>query len=293
MDIACNIMFTQMTAKAGIKKFGETAVVAILKEFKQLDEGAKPGNPVVIPTDANTLSIEEKRKALRAINIIKEKRNGTLKGRTCADGSSQRQYLKQDESVASPTASLESILTTLLIDAHEGRDVAIFDVPGAYLQADLNAGDDKERVILKLTGDFVDIMCQVNPEHTVNVIYENGKKVLYMAILKAIYGCIESALRWYELFSQTLKKEGFVINPYDRCVANKIINGKQCTIVWYVDDNKLSHKDPKVVTEILEIMKKHFGELVIHRACVGKNFDFLGMGITIKEDKNIQIEMKD
>ena len=293
MDIACNIMFTQMTAKAGIKKFGETAVAAILKEFKQLDEGAKPGNPVVIPTDANTLSIEEKRKALRAINLIKEKRNGTLKGRTCADGSSQRQYLKQDESVASPTASLESILTTLLIDAHEGRDVAIFDVPGAYLQADLNAGDDKERVILKLTGDFVDIMCQVNPEHTVNVIYENGKKVLYMAILKAIYGCIESALRWYELFSQTLKKEGFVINPYDRCVANKIINGKQCTIVWYVDDNKLSHKDPKVVTEILEIMKKHFGELVIHRACVGKNFDFLGMGITIKEDKHIQIEMKD
>ena len=70
-----------------------------------------------------------------------------MNGRTCADGSSQRQYLKQDESVASPTASLESIITTLLIDAHEGRDVAIFDVPGAYLHADLAVGGDKDRVI--------------------------------------------------------------------------------------------------------------------------------------------------
>ena len=141
-----------------------------------------------MPTDANTLSIEEKRKALRAMNLIKEKRNGTLKGRTCADGSSQRQHLKQDESVASSTASLESMLTTLLIDAHEGRDVATF--AGACLQADLNEGDDKERVILKLTGDFVDATCQVNPEHTVNVTCENGKKALCMAILKAMCGCI-------------------------------------------------------------------------------------------------------
>ena len=69
--------------------------------------------------------------------------------------------------------------------------------------------------------------------------------------------------------------------------------GKQCAIVWYIDDKKISHKDPKVVTEILEIMKKYFGELVIHRVCVGKNFDFLGMGVTITEDKKIQIETKD
>ena len=75
-----------------------------------------------------------------------------MKDRTCAGGSSQRQYLKQDESVAPPTVSLESILTTLLIDAHEGKDVDIFDVPGTYLQANLNVGDDTERVILKLTG---------------------------------------------------------------------------------------------------------------------------------------------
>ena len=139
----------------------------------------------------------------------------------------------------------------------------------------------------------MDIMCEVNPEHTMNVVYENGRKVLYMAVLKAIYGCIESALRWYELYSQTLEKEGFEINQYDRCVANKVINGQQCTIVWYVDDNKLSHKDPTVVTKVLEIMKDHFGDLVIHRGKIGEKFDYLGMEITIEKDKKIKIEMKD
>ena len=24
------------------------------------------------------------------------------------------------------------------------------------------------------------------------------------------------------------------LNPYDPCVASKVINGKQCTIAWYV-----------------------------------------------------------
>ena len=38
---------------------------------------------------------------------------------------------------------------------------------------------------------------------------------------------------------------GFVINPYDMCVASKTINGKQCTIVWYVDDLKVSYEIQK------------------------------------------------
>ena len=118
-----------------------------------------------------------------------------------------------------------------MIDVYEGRDVATYDVPGAHLQVKLAPRENNERVLMKLRGRFVDIMCKVNPEYSKNVIYENGQKVLYMEILQAIYGCIESALRWYELYSHTLEKESFEINPYDRCAANKVINGKQCKIV--------------------------------------------------------------
>ena len=137
----------------------------------------------MIPTDATTITSLEKKKVLRAVNLIKEKRSGDLKGCTCVDGSGQRKYLKQDESVASPAASLESLIITLLVDAYEGRDVAVYDVPGAYLQASLSPKGSKERILMKLEGDFVDVMVKVNPEHTKNMVYKRSKKVLYMKIL--------------------------------------------------------------------------------------------------------------
>ena len=77
-------------------------------------------------------------------------------------------------------------------------------------------------MLIKLVGEFVDIMCKMNHEHEKNMIYENGQKVLYMEILQVIYGY----LIWYELYSETLEKEGFIINPYDQGVGNKVINEK-------------------------------------------------------------------
>jgi hypothetical protein len=284
---AVNVMFTQMTALKGIKRFGESAVSAMVREFTQLDKGVVPNKPVILPKDPSTLTRKEKASALEAVNLIKQKRCGKIKGRTCANGSKQRQYLKEDESIASPTASLEGLFASYVIDVHEGRDTAIFDVPGAYLHAEF---PDNKQILLKLRGIFVDIMCEVNPEHLKNVVYENGGKVLYLQVVRALYGCIESALLWYNLYTETLEKMGFKINPYDRCVANKTINGKQCTIVWYVDDNKISHQDPKVVTEILEEIKKHFGELTIER---GDEHSFLGMNVKLLRDKKcIEIEME-
>ena len=101
-----------------------------------------------------------------------------------------------------------------------------------------------------MEGKYVDIMCAVNPEYTDYVIEENGKKVLYLQILKALYGMIESALLWYQLFSSVLTEQGFMLNPYDPCIANKMVNGKQCTIAWYVDDNMISHVEEEVVEDI-------------------------------------------
>ena len=73
-------------------------------------------------------------------------------------------------------------------------------------------------------------MCEVNPSYKDTIIYENGEKVLYLLLLRSIYGMIQAALLWYELYSNKLQNIGFDLNPYDRCVANKNINGKQCSI---------------------------------------------------------------
>jgi hypothetical protein len=52
---------------------------------------------------------------------------------------------------------------------------------------------------------------------------------------------------------------GFVVNPYDWCVTNKTINGKQCTIlIWHVDDLKVSHVDPDVLKDIVTELDKSY-----------------------------------
>ena len=79
---------------------------------------------------------------------------------------------------------------------------------------------------------------------------------------------------------------GFELNPYDRCVANKMINGSQCTMAWYVDDNKLSHKDPKVVDEILKQMSEKFGDL---SASTTRGTDHVFLGMKLKIDKKKQV----
>ena len=65
---------------------------------------------------------------------------------------------------------------------------------------------------------------------------------------------------------------------------------KQCTICWYVDDNKASHVDKKVIYGILGMIKEHFGDIKVTR---GSKHVFLGMNIEITPEKTIQIDMKD
>ena len=287
MRLATGVVFTQMSAKKGFKTVGEAAVAAMFKELKQLDEGPMPGKPVIQPVDVDNLSQKLKSQAMEAVNLIKIKRCGKVKGRTCANGSVQRKYLSSEDSIASPTVSLEAFLSTLLIDAKEGRDVAIFDVPGAYLHAEF---PEDKTVLMKLRDEFVDIMCNVNPEYKKFVKVIGGKKLLYLRVLRAIYGCIESALLWYNLFSSTLVQMGFTLNPYDKCVANKTVNGKQMTIVWYVDDCKISHVDPVEVTNLVNELKEHFGDLKTSR---GNTHTFLGINFKITKEKNVELEMMD
>ena len=271
--------FTQMSAKRGIAVFGEKAIVAIFKEFKQLhDKG------VFKPIHHNELTAAQKRKALREITKIKEKRCGKIKGRTCADGRPQRGYISKDES-SSPTISNDAFLMSLIIDALEERDVATADVEGAYLNADM-----EDFTIMKVTSpDHIRILCEVDETYKEYVgVDESGNEVLYLQLVKALYGCIKSALLWYRLFSETLVDMGFQLNPVDKCVANKMVNGEQCTVAWYIDDNKISHKDPKVVSEVIENIEKRFGKMTVTR---GKVHTFLGMNITFK-NKQVEIDMK-
>ncbi len=70
-----------------------------------------------------------------------------------------------------------------------------------------------------------------------------------------------------------------MINPYDPCVANKTIKGKQCTIIWHVDDLKISHMDQNVLEDIAKKLDKKYGKeepITIHWGYI---HDYLGMTV--------------
>ena len=98
---------------------------------------------------------------------------------------------------------------------------------------------------------------------------------------------MKAALLFYKKLVEVLTACGFELNPYDPCLANKIINGKQCIILWHVADLKISHEDPAEVTKIIEMMSSEFRKeapLTVRRgkihAYLGMNLDFTEKGPT-------------
>ena len=99
-------------------------------------------------------------KALSALIFIVEKRNGDIKARKCAVGSKQRTfpgYVKSEW--ASPTISTDSVIITSTIEAHQGRDVAVIDLPNAFLNADKN-----DQPLMLLKGNLAELMVQIDPQ---------------------------------------------------------------------------------------------------------------------------------
>jgi hypothetical protein len=208
------------------------------------------------PVNEGDLTARQKKSALESLMFLKEKRDGSIKGRACADGRKQREGSTKSDAT-SPTVSLESVLITATIDAFEKREVAIVDVPGAYLTAYMD-----EEVFMCLRGRLTELMVKTAPKIYRKYIYVGpaNKPVLYVKLQKALYGCLRSALLFYLKLLKDPEGYGFKLNPYDPCVANKMINGKQFNITWHVDDLKLSHVDVKEVDKTIEWLKRIYGE---------------------------------
>ena len=104
---------------------------------------------------------EEKRKQVLESHVfVKKKRSGKLKARKVAGGNKQRDFISK-ESASSPTVATKSVLLTSLIDAKERRDVAIVDIPNAFIQTVVE--NDEDKVIMRIRGHMVDVLVKVAP----------------------------------------------------------------------------------------------------------------------------------
>ena len=269
----------QYSLEAGLKHFGERGETAVSKELKQFNV-----YDVFEPLYANELSQEEKSKALTSLIFLKEKRDGKVKARSCANGSVQREHVAKEEAAA-PTVALESVFVTATIDAKERREVVTIDIPGAFLHA-----DNEDYVIMKMNGSLAELMVKTDPKiYRKYVTIKKGRQVLYLQLQKALYGMMKSTLLFYRKLIKELKEMGFEINPYDPCVANKVVNGTQMTVRWHVDDLMISHISRREILEFVKRIKDIYGDNLAEN--VGKTHDYLGMTFDYAFEGEVRINM--
>eukprot|EP00804_Cyclotella_cryptica_P030257 CCRYP_017126-RA/>CCRYP_017126-RA protein AED:0.35 eAED:0.30 QI:0/0/0/1/1/1/2/0/455 len=223
------IMLQQYGIKKGIKLFGDKGKEAVTKELTQLHD-----HVTYVPVHSHELTREQKKEALESLIFLTKKRCGRVKARACANGSKQRSYIRK-ESAISPMVGTDSVFITSVIEAHKGRRVVKLDIPGAFLHADTD-----EMVHMLLRGELAELMVKVDPAMYRPYITKNarGESVMFVKMQKAMYGMLRSSLLFYQKLVDDLETFGFELNPYDPCVANKMVNGEQMTLTWHVDDLK-------------------------------------------------------
>jgi hypothetical protein len=105
-----------------------------------------------------------------------------------------------------------------------------------------------------------------------------------------------ASLLYYRKFVKSLTDIDFVINPYDSCVAKKVIEGDHVTICFHVDDCKLRHRKTKVMDSMIEYLIKEYesifedgsGAMTVSRGNIHK---YLGMTLDCTVRCQVKITM--
>ena len=105
----------------------------------------------------------------------------------------------------------------------EEYDAMSGDIPNAFIQAFVpdDGKDGDECIIMKITGRLIDALLEIAPEvYGPYVVYEDGKRVLYVQVLSTLYRMLVAALLCYKMFRSNLESIRFKFNNYVTCVAN-------------------------------------------------------------------------
>lgn len=146
--------------------------------------------------------------------------------------------------------------------------VMTINIPRAFIHADIN------ELIHVCPGGTHGRVVDPSWPWQVSNLHGRGKRQegATRETTKRLYGTLQGALLLWQKLTEFLTEElGFTVNPYDRCVVNKIINGKQCTIIWHVDDLKLLHVKQEVLEDISEKLNSHYSKevpLTVHHGTV-------------------------
>jgi len=262
----------------GLKTHGKEAYAAAKEELIQLWRDKK----TMIPVKKEQLTKQQKNKTIRSLMFLKEKYDGLgrfekMKARLVANGAQQDRNLY--ELTSSPTVAMQSIMMGLTIAAREKRGIAVADIKGAYLNADMT-----EEVHMELEPMLTKMIINISPEAK-EFVDDKGR--LTVRLEKALYGCVQSARLWYNTLSGFLETVGFKKNETDKCVMNKMVNGKQLTVMIYVDDLLITCESQAAIQELAEQLRLEYGEIKLQQE---RDMSYLGMHL-ISDTRNGKVNL--
>ncbi len=281
---------TQVSMKAALKKWGKATEQAITIKMKHL-RWHNSYKPMIW----HELTQAQKEHILESHIFVEDKQDGKIKARKVVGGNKQQDYITKED-VSSLTVSAEAVMLTCMINALKDQDIAVIDIPNAFVQTVVK--DEERQVIVCIRGPLVDILVSIAPDVYGPYVSTNkaGQKVLLVQCLNAVYGTMVAALLYYKKFMKSLTKQGYKINPYDGCMANKVVKGKQVTICFPINDCKISLKSSAVIdntiawlrTKYESIFEDGSGQMKVHR---GKTHKYLGMLLDFSHKGQCQVTM--
>ena len=143
-----------------------------------------------------------------------------------------------------------------------------------------------DEVYMYLNGEAASTMCQIDPSY-LEFMDEKGR--ILVKLLKALYGCVQSAYLWYECLKSAIIEFGFQVSTADKCVFT-LGEGQQKTIVAiYVDDLMVTGPDDRIVKNFFEHLKRKFKNITINDGVIQS---YLGMSFDFTVPKQVTISMK-
>jgi hypothetical protein len=189
----------------------------------------------------------------------------------------------------SPTIGLEVVMAMLALAATKKYNVEVFDVPGAYLNANLKDGHfHKMRISKKIAA----LLVEVDPNAR-QYVQEDGS--ILVEIQKSLYGLPEAAQLWYEYLSGALKDGGYRQCPYEPCLFSRgSQNAQQFSLVGiYVDDCIHIYSHERIRNLLYAALRDaNLKDLKIEQLTNRSPISFLGLNIERPESQLIGVNQK-
>ena len=281
-----------MTARRAVKEIPTIARPAIIEELTNLTKKGLLTGPHWVD-----LTPTQRSRILRSHTNVTHKvtpaSDGTgrttdkVKARHVANGDGQDRNHYSREETSLPTLSISGLYLSLITNMHNFSSCICVaaDVGCAYLNAKMLKHDPEKLVFIKIDPDIATLLVQVDSNMLLFVCKDGS---IIAELNKALYGCIESAVLWYEELSQTLISLGLTRNDTDPCVFN-LSGNKRLTVTVYVDDLMIMSNNVRTIDWLLTELTRKYEQLKITR---GTTHNYLGMVFDISQPPLIMINQQ-